>query len=74
MAWSHIGQVRYLRVPEPELLAPLLERLATTDVGTVNVVVSPLQPLPDAALQDWEVVATRGDPDTTYTFVELRRR
>ncbi len=74
MAWSHIGQVRYLRVPEPELLAPLLERLATTDVGTVNVVVSPQQPLPDASLQDWEVVARRGDPATTYTFVELRRR
>lgn len=73
-AWASLDDHRLLRVPVDVPLAPLLDDLADTEVGTVTVLVSPLQELPDAALERWEVVAERPLEGWNITFVELHRR
>ena len=73
-AWASLDGYRLLRVPDSADLEPLLDILADEQVGTVTVLVSPLQELPDGSLGRWSVVEERELEGWNISCVELAQR
>ena len=71
-AWDSFTDYRMLRVPSDEPLGPLLDGLADAGVGTVVVMTSSIQQLPDDVDDRWQVAHEQGWPG--LRFVELHQR
>jgi hypothetical protein len=71
-AWDSFTDYRMLRVPSDEPLGPVLDGLADAGVGTVVVMTSSIQQLPDDVDDRWQVAHEQGWPG--LRFVELHQR